>query len=151
MDSNSLMLPLVRAGIRLSGVPRRSAAISACKRTLIGTWLRARSRAVGSGRVLVAGGGDRDGLPRTQTLGSVDHNVHARRNATVEDRDLTFRESHLYWLHLRHLAAIAVIVDDPNELRAIQACLYSGSGNNHGILPLFDNQVNVDELIGEED
>jgi len=71
-----------------------------------------------------------DGLAGTQAIGSIDDDLCAGLGTAVEDRVLTFGEGHLHGLHLRNLPAFAVVVDDPDKERAIQAGLNGGGGDN---------------------
>ena len=100
---------------------------------------------------MLAGPRNRNGLARAQAIGSIDNNTCSWLRTAVKDGVLAFGEGYLYRLHLRDLTALAVVVDDPDKERTIQAGLDGGRRDDKGVGPIFQDQVDVDELVGKED
>jgi hypothetical protein len=84
-------------------------------------------------------------------MAAISNEVAMGRRTAVENGVLAFSERYLHSLHLRHLSSFTVVINDPHEEGAVQPSLDSGGRNNQRLWTVFQDQVDVDELIGKED
>jgi len=140
-----------REGLRLTAAPSYLFAT-----VFAGCWLRRRrsSRIGRRGRTPaltgpLAGRAYRNNLSGAQPFRAVHHHVLSGLKATIQDRDLPLGQRHLDRLHPGGCDALGVGVYRPYK-RSLQADLNGCRRHHYCVGPVFQHQVNVDELVGKE-
>ena len=89
-------------------------------------------------------------LARAQAVRSIHHHTCSRLRTAVKNRLLSLGQGHLHRLHLRDLTPLPSSLMTHTK-RTMQAALDGSRRDHQRVGPVFQHQVNVDELVGKQD